>query len=452
MSENNSLRKGRLILVVLILGLLLGAGWAQTESVPYSFCVQGGSQCLDGADPYTAGVVLDLKGNLYGTTYYGGDGRFNCGPGCGVVFKVTPEGKETVLYSFCKQNNCPDGAWPVAGLVFDQKGNLYGTTEYGGRPFGKACPTDGGCGVVFKLTPKGKETVLHKFCAHTKGDVCTDGAYPSAGLIIDQKGNLYGTTKTGGAIGGGVVFKLSPEGKETVLYSFCAQTNCADGADPEAGLIFDQKGNLYGTTRWGGAHNSRQGGGVVFKLSPEGKETVLYSFCAQTNCADGLQPRAGVVFDRKGNLYGTAGGGAYDGCYPGGSGCGVVFKLTPENRETVLYSFCAQGGDDCTDGANPAAGLIFDQKGDLYGTTGGGGDNNNGYCSYGGCGVVFKLTPKGKETVLHGFCAQGGCPDGAFPGAGLIFDQKGNLYGTTGNGGTYNRGVVFKLTPPSRVR
>jgi len=417
--------------------------------VLYSFCVQGGSQCLDGGDPYTAGVVLDQKGSLYGTTYYGGVEHFDCTPdGCGVVFKVTPEGNETVLYSFCKQNNCPDGAWPVAGLVVDQKGNLYGTTKYGGRPFGKGCPTDSrGCGVVFKLTPKGKEIVLHRFCAHTKGDVCTDGAFPSAGLTVDQKGNLYGTTTTGGAIGGGVVFKVTPEGKETVLYSFCAQTNCADGASPEAGLIFDHKGNLYGTTTSGGAHNSRQGGGVVFKLTREGKETVLYSFCAQTNCADGTWPNAGVVFDQKGNLYGTTSvGGAYDGCDAGGLGCGVAFKLTPEGRETVLYSFCAQGGDGCTDGATPAAGLIFDQKGDLYGTTIGGGDNNNGYCRYGGCGVVFKLTPKGKETVLYGFCAQGGCPDGAFPGAGLIFGQKGNLYGTTGNGGAYNRGVVFKLT------
>jgi uncharacterized repeat protein (TIGR03803 family) len=445
MLGKTSLMKRCVILVLLVFGLLLGAARAQTESVLYSFCTQG---CTDGADPYTAPVVVDQKGNLYGTTYYGGVDLFQCSPdGCGVVFKVTPEGKETVLYSFCKQNNCPDGAWPVAGLVLDQKGNLYGTTFNGGRPFGKGCPTDGGCGVVFKVTPEGKETVLHRFCAHTKGDVCTDGAFPKAGLIFDQKGNLYGTAITGGAMGGGVVFKITPEGKETVLYSFCVQTNCADGAGPEAGLIFDQKGNLYGTTNTGGAHNSRQGGGAVFKITPEGKETVLYSFCAQTNCADGSWPVAGLVFDQKGNLYGTTSvGGAYDGCYPGGSGCGVAFKLTPEGRETVLYSFCAQGGDDCTDGTNPSAGLIFDQKGDLYGTTGSGGNNNNGYC-LGGCGVVFKLTPRGKETVLYGFCAQGGCPDGAHPGAGLIFGQKGNLYGTTGNGGAYSRGEVFKLKP-----
>jgi uncharacterized repeat protein (TIGR03803 family) len=412
--------------------------------VLYSFCTQG---CTDGADPYTAPVVVDQKGNLYGTTYYGGVNQNNqqqCSPdGCGVAFKVTPDGKETVLYTFCTQDNCTDGASPEAGPALDQKGNLYGTTYYGGAYDG-CNPLGGyGCGVVFKLTPKGKETVLYNFCAQTN---CTDGTYPSAGLIFDQKGNLYGTTITGGAIGGGVVFKLSPEGKETVLYSFCAQTNCADGAAPEAGLIFDQKGNLYGTTKTGGAHNSGQGGGVVFKLTPEGKETVLYSFCAQTNCADGSWPVAGLVFDQKGNLYGTtAVGGAYDGCYPGGLGCGVAFKLTPEGRETVLYSFCAQ--INCTDGANPAAGLVFDQKGKLYGTTASGGDNNNGYCSYGGCGVVFKLTPKGKETVLHAFCAQNDCADGASPGAGLIFGQKGKLYGTTGNGGAYNRGVVFKLTP-----
>jgi uncharacterized repeat protein (TIGR03803 family) len=327
------------------------------------------------------------------------------------------------------------------GLVLDQRGNLYGTTYVGGAYEQ---------GVVFKLTPKGEETVLYSFGARNG-----DGTNPAAGLVFDQKGNLYGTTYLGGARGGGVVFKLTPKGKETVLYSFCAQTNCTDGANPAAGLVFDQKGNLYGTTSNRGAACRLPECGVVFKLTPQGKYMVLYRFCAQTNCADGAGPTAGLVFDQKGNLYGTASVGGtynnYDICHDWG--CGVVFELTPKGKETVLYSFCAQ--DNCQDGARPSAGLIFDQKGNLYGTTAGGGVHSVD-CDYGyeGCGVVFKLTPEGKEAVLHYFCAQGRCTDGANPDAAVVFDQKGNLYGTAFLGGAnyndcdgYGCGVVFKLTP-----
>ena len=433
MLRKTFLMKRSATLVLLVLGLLVGAAWAQKESVLYTFCAQ--ANCADGANPY-AGLIFDQKGNLYGTTEYGGassyGGTFSgCNDGgCGVIFKLTPEGKETVLYSFCAQTNCTDGATPLAGLVFDQKGNLYGTTEYGGAH---------GAGVVFKLTPKGKEMVLYSFCGHNN---CTDGYYPAAALVSDPKGNLYGTTQLGGAYGGGAAFRLTPNRKEIVLYSFCAQANCADGEDPVAGLIFDQKGNAYGT-----AQRGVYGGGVVFKLAPDGKDTVLYSFCAQYNCPDGELPLAGLVFDQKGNLYGTTQyGGAPDCNYPYG-GCGVVFKLTPEGKEAVLYTFCAQS---CTDGAFPIAGLIFDQKGNLFGTTQSGGV----YASSQGGGVLFKLTPGGRETPLYSFCAQTNCADGANPHAGLVFDQKGNLYGTTYNGGVYNYnscyygcGVVFKLTP-----
>jgi uncharacterized repeat protein (TIGR03803 family) len=418
MLGKSSLMKRSAVLVLLALGVLLGAARAQTESVLYSFCPQ--YPCADGEFPY-AGVVFDQKGNLYGTTRNGGTQNNNCGYGCGVVFKLTPRGKETVLYSFCAQGNCADGAQPFAGLVFDQKGNLYGTTYLGGASNG---------GVVFKLTPKGKYTVLYSFCSQSG---CTDGEYPAAGLVFDPKGNLYGSTYNGGAYnaycsdyGCGVVFKLTPKGKYTVLYSFCAQTNCADGAQPFAGLVFDQKGNLYATTYIGGAHN----GGVVFKLTPKGKEIVLYSFCAEINCADGASPEAGLVFDQKGNLYGTT----YRGGEPGSGG--VVFKLTPEDKETVLYSFCWQ--DNCTDGDGPQAGVIFDQKGNLYGTTEYGGEQYSG--------VVFKITPEGQETVLYSSCGQR-CAYGAYPFAGLIFDQKGNLYGTTQEGGDYEGGVVFKVAP-----
>jgi uncharacterized repeat protein (TIGR03803 family) len=342
---------------------------------------------------------------------------------------------ESVFYGFCSQTNCTDGENPVAGLVFDPKGNLYGTTYSGGAY--DQCNYNEHCGVVFKLTPKGKETVLYTFCAQTN---CTDGENPYAAVVLDRKGNLYGTTVNGGAHGVGVVFKLTPEGKETVLYSFCARDNCPDGYDPSSGLVLDQKGNLYGTTQYGGAH----GAGIVFKVTPKGKETVLYSFCAQNNCADGAQPMAGLVFDQKGNLYGTTYfGGVYNSnCLYGDSNCGVVFKLTPKGKETVLHTFCTQ--NNCADGGNPAAGLVIDPRGNLYGTTGWGGANGVG-------GVVFKLTPKGKETVLYSFCAQTNCADGRYPAGALIFDTKGNLYGTTESGGiargSYEFGVVFKVTP-----
>jgi uncharacterized repeat protein (TIGR03803 family) len=342
---------------------------------------------------------------------------------------------ESVLYSFCTQANCTDGAYPQAGLIFDQEGNLYGTTLNGGASAGKD-----GYGVVFKLTPEGKYAALYTFCAQTN---CTDGAEPEAGLVFDKKGNLYGSTLYGGAYGDGVVFKLTPKGKETVLYSFCAPrgSGCADGKWPGAGVILDQKGNLYGTTVEGGASSSCNGYGcgVVFKITPEGKETVLYTFCAQTNCTDGAAPYAGLIFDQKGNLYGTT----YSG---GGNGAGAVFKLTPKGRETVVYSFCAQGGSKCTDGAGPSAGLVFDQKGNLYGTTLGGEAPRSD-------GVVFELTPEGKETVLYSFCWQDNCTDGQNPYAGVVFDPKGNLYGTTASGGASDcfgygcGGVVFKLTP-----
>jgi uncharacterized repeat protein (TIGR03803 family) len=382
--------------------------------VLYSFCAQ--SNCVDGAYP-ASGLVLDQKGNLFGTTYSGGAYGDNGG---GVVFKLTPQGKRTVLYSFCAMNNCTDGVTPMAGLVLDQKGNLYGTTYFGGTH---------GLGVVFKLTQEGKETVLHSFCAR---DNCTDGQGPLASPVFDQKRNLYGTTWSGGAYGYGTVFKVTPQGKETVVYSFCARGNriCEDGARP-LGLVFDYKGNLYGTAAGGGTHDS----GVVFKLTPEGKETVLYSFCEQTDCTDGSRPDGAPVFDHTGNLYGTADGGT--------QGYGVVFKLTPEGNETVLYSFCEQ--TDCTDGREPTDGVVFDHNGNLYGTTYAGRTYDD--CKGFGCGVVFKLTPKGKETVLYSFCAQNNCADGVGTRTRVLFDQKGNLYGTTIDGGVYGSGVVFKLTP-----
>jgi uncharacterized repeat protein (TIGR03803 family) len=364
---------------------------------------------------------------------------------------------EQVLYAFCAQYGCADGEGPNAGLVLDEAGNLYGTASVaGGRH------DNPGYGAVFELmpTPSGRWTYagLRYFCQQN----CVSGANPAAGLIMDQAGNLYGTTFYGGANNRGVVFEFTPSSSggwsETVLYSFCSRGGCSDGSGPGfGGLIIDKVGNLYGTTAYGGAH----GAGVVFRLTPKPSgpwtETVLYSFCAQKGCSDGADP-AGVLMDQAGNLYGTAGQGgntANSLCkHSNPPGCGVAFELSPNRNggwtETVLHTFCSQ--NNCLDG-DGAFGLIMDEAGNLYGTTVGGGNGNN-ICNVSStCGLVYELTPSRSggwsETVLYYFCSQSKCSDGANPGVGqLLIDGAGNLYGATDSGGTYQfGGVVFQLTP-----
>jgi uncharacterized repeat protein (TIGR03803 family) len=308
------------------------------ERAPYSFT--GGS---DGANPY-AGLVRDASGNLYGTTFHGGSSA--CSNGCGVVFKVDKAGKETVLYSFTGSGG--DGAYPVAGLLRDAKGNLYGTTYQGGAS---------GYGTVFMLDTTGKETVLFSFTER-------GGIFPYAGLVQDAAGNLYGTTSGGGNYYG-VVYKLDETGEETVLYKF---RGGQDGRDPQYGyLVRDAAGNLYGTTQYGGTNNFY---GMVFMLDETGKEFALYNFSGGN---DGAYPEAGLVRDAAGNLYGTTEGG-------GASGSGTVFMLDHTGKETVLHSFKYS-----TDGGYPYAGLVRDGNGNLYGTTLDGGDY--------GYGTVFKVTP-----------------------------------------------------------
>ena len=421
------------------------AGATSNYEVLYSFCPEGGF-CPDGALPL-AGLIQDAAGNLYGTTYNGGAN------GGGTVFKVDNTGHYTVLYSFGT-----DGYYPKAGLIQDAAGNLYGTAAFGGTSNSNCVEST--CGTVFKLDSTGHETVLYSFCSAAN---CTDGANPYAGLISDAAGNLYGTTAVGGANvsangqGFGTVFKLAspaqPGGTwtETVLYSFCSTSGCTDGQTPVAGLIQDGAGNLYGTTQNGGASNA-SGGGTVFKLLPPAQpggtwtEIVLYSFCSEPYCMDGLQPVAGLLQDASGNLYGTTtqGGANSDFRYSPG----VVFKLDTTGHETVLYSFT--GGAE----GDPYAGLIQDGAGNLYGTTTGGGFHGQGF------GTVFKLAspaqPGGTwtETVLYSFCSASNCSDGYYPLAGLIQDAAGNLYGTTQSGGNSappcdnlqgGCGTVFKL-------
>ena len=363
-----------------------------------------------GGYPY-ASLISDKAGNLYGTTFGGGGNA--CEFGCGTVFKLTPDGTETVLHTFTGGS---DGSLPRGSLIMDKAGNLYGTTESGGSGGG-----DCGCGTVFKLAPDGTETILYSFKAGN------DGYSPFGGVIADKAGNLYGTTLEGGNGGGsGIVFKLAPDGTETVLHAFSG----TDGSSPFAGLIADKAGNLYGTTSGGGSGDVECGCGVVFKVAPNGAETVLYSF---KSFDDGRTPFGGLMADKAGNLYGTTTvGGSGTAC---SIGCGTVFKLAPDGTETILYAF--KGGKD---GAEPYGGVI-EKSDSLYGTTTYGGDIG---CDEGfGCGTVFRIASGGVEKVLHAFPS--GTQDGYGPYASLLAGKAGTLYGAAYSGGSGQLGTVFEL-------
>jgi uncharacterized repeat protein (TIGR03803 family) len=350
----------------------------------------------DGQYPYNAGVVLGTDGRLYGATQYGGS------HGAGVLYQLVGNNCETLLYTFDLFTANGFGQ-PTGNVIRDAAGNFYGTTFIGQADVGY------GYGVVYKVDASGHATVLHNF---TGG---ADGGDPYGGVILDAKGNLYGTASAGGASGNGVVFKINLSGQETVLYNF---TGGSDGGAPYGSLISDAAGNFYGTTNGGGA----AGAGVVFKLDRSGNETVLYTF---SGGADGGNPLAGLLRDPAGNFYGTTNVG-------GASGAGVVFKLDTSGDETALYSFT--GG---ADGGYPLwVVLARDSAGDLYGTTASGGTANQG--------VVFKIDKSGNESVLHTFT---GGADGGSPYTGVIFGPEGQLYGATAFGGQANVGVVFEIKP-----
>jgi uncharacterized repeat protein (TIGR03803 family) len=366
----------------------------------------------DGQVPKSGSLVQGLDGNFYGTTYFAG-----CCNG-GTLFKMTPGGKLTTLHSFCSSTDCADGGFPQGGLVLATDGNLYGTTGIGGAHEE---------GTVFKITPEGTLTTLYSFCAQSG---CTDGANPNGPLVQATDGNFYGTTDWGGAHGDGTVFKITPEGTLTTLHSF----DNTDGRSPQAGLIQATDGNFYGTTGFGGATSCDIGGfndgcGTVFKITPGGTLTTLHSF----DLTDGAGPSVALVQASDGNFYGTtAYGGAYNNCYPY-TRCGTVFKITPGGTLTTLHSF------DGTDGANPYAGLVQATDGNFYGTTSG--------PAFFPVGTVFRITPGGTLTTLHSFSCDAECPDdGGSPQAGLVQATNGSFYGTTAGGGTYGLGTVFSLS------
>jgi uncharacterized repeat protein (TIGR03803 family) len=400
--------------VTLIAALILAPGaWAvNTYNILHYFTRGAGGR---GA---ISSLIFDAAGNLYGTTIAGGSGRN------GTVFELTPNQNgswtESVLYSF---SGGDDGGNPYAGVIFDQSGNLYGTTYAGGAD---------GDGTVFELTPDQgggwTESVLYSFTG-------SDGDAPVAGVIFDAVGNLYGTTTSGGAAGDGTVFELTPNQgggwTESVLYSFKGGN---DGSYPDRGsLVFDATGDLYGAAASGGKGGCNvfaAGCGAIYELIPGSNgtwtEQVLHRFLGGR---EGDTPEGALIFDNSGNLYDTT--------WLGGShGVGNVFELTPTTgggwKEKVLYQF--QGGS-----YGPTRGVIFDQAGDLCGTKEDGGAHGAGY--------VFELTPQAngswKQKVLHQFTGK----DGANSWAAPIFDAKGNLYGTTESGGHDDGGVVYEIIP-----
>jgi len=363
---------------------------ARSYKVLYSFTKDSAA----GQYP-SSSLVRDPQGNLYGVALGGTFGR-------GIIFKVSSTGDELVLYNFNGSDG--DGDVPDSMSFRDAAGNLFGTTFQGGAY---------SYGAVFKFDTQGHETVIYSFCSKTP---CTKGTFPG-GVIPRKNGTLYGTTYAGGNFscditGCGTVFKINRDGDLTLLHAFGG----ADGYYPNAGLVLDESGNIYGTTQWGGAY----GRGAVFKVTPAGNETVVYSF---DGGADGAYPNGGSIRDAEGNLYGTANqGGAYN--------YGTIFKITALGQFTVLYSF--PGG---VSGANPYADLNLDQQGNIFGVTDAGGAHN--------FGIVFKLDANGNETVLHSFGEE---KDGVHP-SGLTIDARGNLYGTTYQGGKNNYGSVFEVVP-----
>jgi uncharacterized repeat protein (TIGR03803 family) len=394
----------------------------------------------------------------------------------------------TTLYSFCSEAGCADGSTPYAGLLQATDGSFFGTTYTGGS-------NDGG--TVFRIDMKGRLKTVYSFCSQTG---CADGSNPYAGLLQAPSRNFYGTTESGGAASAGSVFKLTPSGTLSVVHSF----DGSDGFTPYAGLVRAPGGNFYGTT--GGSGSGATISGTVFKVTPAGKLTTLHQFCSKTNCTDGANPWGVLVEAKDGNFYGTTAAGGTHVCKTRGQekiGCGTVFRITPNGKLTTLYNFCSQGGNNCTDGVTPLAGLIEARDGSFYGTTSGGGakadgtvfritpegklntvhsfQGADGATPYGGLlqasdgyfygtttfgganssGVIFKLATSGKLTTLYDFCSQTNCTDGSFPHAALAQAAAGRFYGTTGAGGDADSGTVFSLsvgpgtlvkTPPASKR
>jgi uncharacterized repeat protein (TIGR03803 family) len=378
----------------------------------------------NGFEPFSS-LTQASNGNFYGTTFYGGDLSKCNSTGCGTIFKMTPSGTLTVIYSF----SGTDGLAP-SGLVQGSDGNFYGTTFCSEGNLYRTTLSGGslgfctGPGSVFKVSPSGTLVTLHIFNG-------ADGNSPESGLVQASDGNFYGTTAAGGANNQGTVFKITPTGVLTTLHSFSGP----DGKGPEGGLVQASDGNFYGTTFLGGdlSKCNSAGCGTIFRVTPSGTLTTLHSFTGP----DGARLLSKLVQATDGNFYGTtSNGGANNNCPNGG--CGTVFKITPSGTLTTLYNFAG------TDGASPHAGLVQATDGNFYGTTDEGGLAD--------VGTAFRITPAGTLTIFHSFCSETGCADGIAPEGALVQGTDGLLYGTASLGGnsTCNPpagcGTVFSLS------
>ncbi|HVI07583.1 MAG TPA: choice-of-anchor tandem repeat GloVer-containing protein [Candidatus Binatia bacterium] len=401
--------------------LVLSVCIAASASEGQTFTTLATFDGANGESPYYGSLAEDANGNFYGTTLSGGDASTSCSNGqgydCGTIFRITPDGALTTIYTFCSAFDCNDGISPDAGLILGANGNFYGTTSFGGADFTG--------GTVFEITPTGTLTTLYNFCAQLN---CTDGSYPYSQLVQSSNGTIYGTTLDGGANNQGTVFQITASGTFSVLYSFCSKTNCADGSLPFAALTVGSNGELYGTTEYGGAANA----GTVFAITTSGKLTTLHSF----SFADGAYPFSAVAQSSNGIFYGTtSAGGLRD--------AGTVFEMSANGKLKTIYNFCQSNG--CADGATPQAALTKGGNGGFYGTTFAGGSHSRG--------TVFEVSASGKLKTLYSFCSKVNCEDGANPYSGVAEASDGTLYGTTFNGGLlscsspYGCGMVFSLVP-----
>jgi uncharacterized repeat protein (TIGR03803 family) len=383
----------------------------------------------DGAAPEST-LIQATDGNLYGYTTEGG--LDVCAGSCGTLFKIDHQGKLTTFYKFCRGGKlpCPDGMTPNGALIQASDGNFYGTTMQGGPNNGPNCQY--GCGTVFRITPEGKLTTLYSFCALAN---CADGASPEGALLQASNGKLYGETGIGGngvQFGMGTLFELTLQGKLTTVHTFCANyPDCSDGIGPTFGLIQARNGNLYGTTAQGGGivNDRTLLYGTVFEIKLDGTLTSVYSFCLSgyPTCPDGEYPVGQLVQAADGNLYGATN--------QGGTGhFGTIFKMAPSGQLTTIHTF--QG----TDGGFPA-GIMQASNDAFYGSTDYEGANGDG-------GTLFLLNSTG-FTTLYNFCSQTNCPDGSGPSV-LTQGTDGILYGTTVEGGNLNFcfggcGTLFSL-------
>ncbi len=314
-----------------------------------------------------------------------------------------------MLYNFCSATNCSDGIAPVGGLILASDGNFYGTTSVGGPQ---------GSGTIFRVTPSGVLTTIATLCTQTG---CPNGQIPEFPLIQASDSNLYGTTGLGGINGGGTVFKVTPQGIVAPVYNFCSPLACSGGDSPAGPVVQGLDGNFYGTTAFGGS----AGWGTAFKLTPSGVLTNLHDFCA-TTCTDGAQPSSGLTLGSDGNFYGLTGLG---GITYGNAGAGTVFRLTPDGTLTTIYSFCST---DCSTGKSPSGALVEGTDHNLYGTTAEGGTAN--------LGTVFSIDFGGALTTLHNFTSK---TTGESPSAPMMQSTKGTFIGTAPSG---INGLVYSLS------